>query len=88
MREKAKSIRRIRRLLFVVLIAGILLSMPIQSFAKSKKAKAAIKAYKKMLEQEKIYVVPANTRFIGEEGSIETIGEVKAFVHSFGKGCI
>ena len=88
MREKTKSMKRIRRLLFVVLVAGILLSMPVQSFAKSKNAKAAIKAYKQMLEQEKIYVVPANTRFIGEEGEVETIGEVNAFIRRFGKGCI
>ena len=51
-------------MLFTLIVAGILFSMPLQAYAKkSKTAKKALKAYKEMLSQEKIYIVPADTLF-------------------------
>ena len=61
-----KTAKRARRILFALIVTGILFSMPLQAYAKkSKTAKKALKAYKQMLSQEKIYIVPANTLFEG-----------------------
>lgn len=56
--------KKIKKTLLMTLIVCLMLLMPTTAFAKSKKAKAAIKAYKKFLSQEKIYVVPYDTYFL------------------------
>ena len=55
--------KKIRKFLIAVLIICLVFLMPTTAFAKSKKAKAALAAYKSMLSQSRINVVPYNTYF-------------------------
>ena len=59
--------KKIRKFLIAVLIICLVFLMPTTAFAKSKKAKAALAAYKSMLSQSRINVVPYNTYFEDDE---------------------
>ena len=58
-----KTTRKTIQTLYTMLVISLSLSLPMQVSAKSTAAKKALNAYKKMLSQEKIYIVPANTIF-------------------------
>ena len=55
--------KKIRKLLIAALIVCLVFLMPMTASAKSKKAKAALKAYKTILSQSRINVVPYRTNF-------------------------
>ena len=59
--------KKIKKVLLMTFILCLILLTPITTFAKSKKAKAAIKAYKTMLSEQKVYVVPYKTYFESDD---------------------
>ena len=74
-----------KQILYLLIVTGILLSMPLHAYAKkSKTAKKALKAYKELLSREKIYIVPANTHFSYLSFSYNDDSKYAAFMKRLG----